>query len=145
MFFSLACYCFLDLHIVSLIRYLFYIYQRRGLMFDVFSIQFSRYGLAHTRYVLPAFCTPSASRNVLTGSFLTAHRMQSMVLYIETAARCSVCLRQTPASLNDTHKSPRSLHSHGFFIRIVCLSNVHPLFCMRACKKVSARLTGLFQ
>ena len=58
-----------------------FFYQRRGLMFDVFSIQFSRYGLAHTRYVLPAFCTPSASRNVLTGSFLTAHRMQSMVLY----------------------------------------------------------------
>ena len=56
-----------------------FFYQRRGLMFDVFSIQFSRYGLAHTRYVLPAFCTPSASRNVLTGSFLTAHRMQSML------------------------------------------------------------------
>ena len=104
-------------------------------MFDVFSIQFSRYGLAHTRYVLPAFCTPSASRNVLTGSFLTAHRMQSMVLYIETAARCSVCLRQTPASLNDTHKSPRSLHSHGFFIRIVCLSNVHPLFLHASMQK----------
>ena len=35
LFFSLACYCFLDLHIVSLNRYQFYIYQRRGLMFDV--------------------------------------------------------------------------------------------------------------
>ena len=40
MFFSLACYCFLDLHIVSLIRYQFYIYQRRGLMFDVSDLIF---------------------------------------------------------------------------------------------------------
>ena len=84
----------------------------------------------------PAFCTPSASRNALTGSFLTAHRMQSMALCIETATRCSVCLQQTPASLNDTHKSPRSLHSRGFFIRIVCLSNVHPLFACQHAKSV---------
>ena len=40
LFFSLACYCFLDLHIVSLIRYQFYIYQRRGLMFDVSDLIF---------------------------------------------------------------------------------------------------------
>ena len=49
-------------------------------------IQFSRYEpyiwdmyFRHGLLACPAFCTPSASRNVLTGSFLTAHRMQSML------------------------------------------------------------------
>ena len=50
MFFSLACYCFLDLRVIESISV--YIYQRRGLMFDVSDlisrsnlslIQFSRY------------------------------------------------------------------------------------------------------
>ena len=40
LFFSLACYCFLDLRVIDSN----FFYQRRGLMFDVFSIQFSRYG-----------------------------------------------------------------------------------------------------
>ena len=50
-----------------------FFYQRRGLMFDVFSIQFSRYGQRIAGMRFTAFCTPSALRK----PFLDAHRMQS--------------------------------------------------------------------
>ena len=50
-------------------------------------------GISSIIMICPAFCTPSASRNVLPGSFLTAHRMQSTglsigLLFPHGAERC---------------------------------------------------------
>ena len=62
-----------------------FFYQRRGLMFDVFSIQFSRYGQRIAGMRFTAFCTPSALRK----PFLDAHRMQSDGSMMKKLTRCS--------------------------------------------------------
>ena len=89
MFFSLACYCFLDY--IRVINRL--LYQRRGLMFDVWSsIQFSRYGRRITGRRLLTFCTSSALRN----TFLDAHHMQSMLHLLKKPTRCSALTNCSP-------------------------------------------------
>ena len=68
------------------------LYQRRGLMFDVWSsIQFSRYGRRITGRRLLTFCTSSALRNL----FLDAHHMQNRML-LKKPTRCSALTNCSP-------------------------------------------------
>ena len=89
-------------------------------------------------YTSPAFCTPSALRNL----FLDAHRMQSDACILKKLTRCSALTSSRIAKQN-SQIAPLRLRRVAFlFVLFACQMCAH--FCMRACK-MSARLTGLFQ
>ena len=113
------------------------LYQRRGLMFDVWSsIQFSRYGRRITGRRLLTFCTSSALRN----TFLDAHHMQSRML-LKKPPRCSA-LASFRIAKHYSQIAPLAQARVAFLFVLFWLSNVRPF--LRASTQNSRPLDSVF-
>ena len=113
------------------------LYQRRGLMFDVWSsIQFSRYGRRITGRRLLTFCTSSALRN----TFLDAHHMQSRML-LKKPPRCSA-LASFRIAKHYSQIAPLAQARVAYLFVLFWLSNVRPF--LRASTQNSRPLDSVF-